>query len=141
MTSRLRQSLALGLAVVAGNIACGGGSGGGPSGPIKKTVLVANNEFQPPTVNITVGDTVVWAWSAGSVGHNIIPTGPTTFAKTGNDVAPGGGTLGIDFFNAPTSHEVVFGAAGTYEYYCSQHGTTGGPSGNTGMAGKVVVGP
>jgi plastocyanin len=141
MISRLRPSLALGVAALAGGLACGGGSDGGPPASGLRTVLVANDEFQPTTVNITAGDTIVWSWVTNSLSHNIIPTGATSFAKKGNDVPPGTGTTGTDFFNAPTSHQVIFAATGTYEYYCSQHGTTGGPNGNTGMAGKVVVSP
>jgi plastocyanin len=141
MTSRSSLSLALGMAALAGGLACGGGSDGGPPPSGRKIVLVANNEFQPTTVNITAGDTIVWSWVTGSVGHNIIPTGATSFDKKGNDVPLGTGTTDTDFFNAPTSHQVIFAATGTYEYYCSQHGTTGGPNGNTGMAGKVVVAP
>ena len=122
-----------------GGLACGSGSDGGPPASGRKTVLVDNNVFQPPTVSITVGDTVVWSWVPGSVGHNIISTGAPTFTNKGTEAFPG--TLNTDFFNAPASHQVIFAAAGTYEYYCSQHGTTGGAGGNTGMAGKVVVAP
>jgi plastocyanin len=141
MTSRVRLNLALGIAAMVGGLACGSGSDGGPPAPHRKIVLLDIQAFQPTTVNITVGDTVHWSWLPGSNGHNIIPTGATTFDPKGHDVPPGQGTLGTDFFNAPTEHEVVFAAAGTYEYYCSQHGTTGGAGGNTGMAGKVVVAP
>ncbi len=134
MLVHVRAPLALGIALLTGGIACGGGGDGGPPAPGLKTVLVVNNEFQPSTVNITAGDTVVWAWQTApqSVDHNILSTGAPTFTGLGS---PG------NFFDAPQSHQVVFAAAGTYEYYCSNHGTTGGPGGNTGMAGKVVVAP
>jgi plastocyanin len=139
MTARQRLSLTVTVAALVGGLACGGSSAGGPPASGLRTVLVANNEFQPATVNITAGDTVVWSWVANSVMHNVISTGAPSFANKGTDVMPG--TLNTDYFNSPASHQAVFTAAGTYEYYCSQHGTTGGPGGNTGMAGKVVVAP
>jgi plastocyanin len=133
MNSRRRLGVAAGVALMAGGLACGGGSDGGPPSSGRKTVLVANNEFQPATVNITAGDTILWAWAANGAGHNIIPTGANTFLKKGNDVPAGTGSLGTDFFNAPTSHQVVFPVAATYTYYCSQHNLT--------MTGTVVVAP
>lgn len=120
-------------------MACGSDSGGGPPASGLKTVLVVNNEFQGVTVSITVGDTIVWGWSPGSVAHNILSTGVPAFVSKGTNAMPG--QAGTDFFDAPESYQVIFGTAGTYEYYCSQHGTTGGAGGNTGMHGTVVVSP
>jgi plastocyanin len=100
---------------------------------------VANNEFQPVTVTIAAGDTIVWSWVTGAIGHNVISTGAPSFTNKGSTTTPG--TVGVDFFNAPASHQVIFPAAGTYEYFCSQHGTTGGAGGNTGMQGTVQVNP
>jgi plastocyanin len=139
MTSRLRWSLLAGVTVLWGGLACGSDSGGGPPASGRKTVLVANNEFQPVTVSITAGDTILWSWSAGSVTHNILSTGAPAFVSKGTNGVPG--VLDLDYFSAPESYQVVFGAAGTYEYYCSQHGTTGGVGGNTGMQGTVQVSP
>jgi plastocyanin len=138
MTLQLRLGVVLGVVAVVGGVACGGSSDGGPPPSGLKTVAVANNEFQPITVNITAGDTILWAWTAGSMRHNVLSTGAPSFASQGTAAFPG--TLNTDYFNEPASHQVVFGAAGTYAYYCSQHGTTG-PGGNTGMAGTVVVAP
>lgn|SRR5512134_3727336 len=137
--ARLRLILAVAVVALAGGLACGGGgSDGGPPAPGRKTVLVVNNDFQPATVDITVGDTILWSWSAGSVQHNVVSTGSPSFTSKGTATLPG--VLDIDYFNAPASHQVIFGAAGTYEYFCAQHGTTGG-GGNTGMHGTVVVAP
>ena len=126
-------SVVFALAAAAG---CGGSSSSGPPSFGKKTVIVANNEYQPDTARITVGDTVVWAWATGSIGHNIISTGGTTFPSYGTPVMPGSGTVGTDIFNAPASYQYVFGAAGTYGYYCSTHGSP-----TTGMHGAIVVSP
>lgn len=139
MPLHARAPLALGVAVLVAGIACGGGDSGGPPAAGRKTVLVANNEFQPTSVSISVGDTILWSWNSNATTHNILSTGVPTFTSLGTNASPG--VLNTDFFNAPKSHQVIFNAAGTYAYYCSQHGTTGGPGGNTGMAGQVVVSP
>lgn len=122
-----------GVVALWGGLACGSDSSGGPPASGRKTVVVANNEFQPATVSITAGDTILWAWAGNGSGHNIIPTGANTFTPKGNDVPAGTGTLGTDFFNAPMSHQVIFPVANTYTYYCSQH--------NLIMTGTVVVSP
>lgn len=123
--------LALGIAVFVAGIACGGGGdSSGPPTSGRKTVLVVNNAFQPATVTISAGDTVLWSWgtSPQSIDHNILSYGAAAFT--------GDGSL-AQTFDAPHSYQVIFPAAGTYTYYCSTHGTTA-PS---GMAGSVVVNP
>lgn len=123
-----------GLAVLVGGIACGGGDdGNSPPESGRKTVLVANNEFQPVSVSIEPGDTVLWSWVTNSVDHNILSNGGS-FTDKGDSVGTPSGT---DLFNAPASHQVIFPTAGTYRYFCSAHGVGGTP--NTGMAGTVVV--
>lgn len=130
-----RALLALGVAVLLGGLACGGG--GDSSGPPKsglKTVLVANNEFQPATTTISVGDTILWSWTANAASHNVLSTGAPSFTSLGTATIPG--VLNTDFFNAPRSYQVIFNSAGTYAYYCAQHGTP-----TTLMHGQVVVNP
>lgn len=140
MTSQPKSWLLAGIALLAGGVACGGGDDGGPPKSGRKTVVVANNEFQPVTTTISAGDTVLWSWSANSITHNVISTGAPSFTSKGTTTLPG--AAGVDFFNAPASHQVIFPAAGTFEYYCSQHGTsTGAPGGNAGMHGVVQVNP
>lgn len=138
MTSRTRAVLMTTLGVMVGGIACGGGDD--PSGPPasgRKTVLVDNNTFQPVTVMIEPGDTILWSWVANSVDHNIISNG-SSFENKGTAVAlTTEGTSGIDYFSNPASHQVIFPTAGTFRYYCSLHGVSGTP--NTGMQGTVVV--
>lgn len=140
MNHQPKSWLLAGLAVLIGGVACGGGSDGGPPASGRKTVLVVNNEFQPLTTTISAGDTVLWSWSTNSSMHNIISTGSPSFASNGTTAFPG--VAGTDYFNAPASYQVVYPSSGTYEYYCSQHGTsTGAPGGNTGMHGVVQVNP
>lgn len=132
------------LAGVAGGVACGGGSdSNGPSGPpMTSTVIVAAaNAFQPLFDTVKVGGTITWAWATNSLDHNIISTGATSFPDDGNEVLPGTGTSGNDFFSAPHSYQYTFATAGRYAYYCSTHGTTGGGGGNTGMHGTIDVIP
>lgn len=128
---------ALGVLALAGGLACGGSSSSSPNQSHRWVVLVVSSpstEFQPAAVNALVGDTVVWAWNTGSTGHNVISYGSPTFPSKGDSL---GATTNIDVFDAPTSYEYVFGASGTYKYFCSTHGTSAG----TGMAGQVVVAP
>lgn len=138
MTSRVRVTVWAGLVVLAGGIACGGGSDdGGPSPSGRKTVIVDNNVFQPATVSIEEGDTILWSWAANSSEHNIISIYSPNFTNKGTEVAPGGGSTGTDYFNAPASHQVIFPAAGSYWYFCSTHGNK--DTTTTAMKGKVIV--
>lgn len=138
MTSRARVAIWLGLVAVAGGVACGGGSDdGGPPPSGRRTVLVTNNLFEDATVTIDVGDTVLWAWPAGSTDHNIISIYTPNFANKGTEVLAGGGTTGTDYFDAPESHQVIFNTAGHYWYFCSTHGNKDTTS--LAMKGKVIV--
>ena len=134
MSVRVHAVVLTGLAVLMGGIACGGGDDGtSPPESGRKTVLVANNEFQPVMVTIEPGDTVLWSWVTNSVDHNILSNGGS-FDDKGDSV---GTVNGVDLFTAPANHQVIFPTAGTYRYFCSAHGVGGTP--NTGMAGTVVV--
>lgn len=140
MTNQPKSWILAGFALLAGAVACGGSDDGGPPLSGRKTVLVTNNVFQPVTTTISAGDTVLWSWSAGSVTHNVISTGFPSFTSKGTTAFPG--VAGTDFYNSPATHQVIFPTAGTYEYFCSQHGTsTGQPGGNAGMHGIVQVNP
>jgi plastocyanin len=128
----------MGLVVLAGGIACGGGGDdGGPPASGRKTVIVANNVFQPASVSIEEGDTILWSWANGSVDHNIISIYTPSFTNKGTEVLAGGGTTGTDYFNAPASHQVIFPAAGEFWYFCSTHGNK--DTTTTAMKGKVIV--
>lgn len=76
--------------------------------------------FAPSTLNIVVGTTVSWVWRDGF--HDIIPTGTPTFP--GVSVAREGGP----------AYRIAFTQVGSYNYYCSVHGTP-----ISGMRGVVVV--
>jgi plastocyanin len=85
-------------------------------------VEVRNNSFEPGSVTINTGGTVLWVWAQGSLQHNIVPAPPGT--KPSSSAVR----------NGPTSYEEVFNQAGTYRYFCEVHGTA-----TSGMTGQVVV--
>jgi len=88
------------------------------------TVRVTNNTFQPQIAAVTEGGTVTFEWTAGSLQHNLIPDGGK---DRPNDPA---------VRDAPFTLQVMFPAAGVYEYHCSVHGSAG-----SGMYGTIVVIP
>lgn len=82
-----------------------------------------NTTFQPDDITIQVGDTVNWVWSAGS--HTV------TSGSGASDPTVG------QLFDAPlnstsTSFSHVFGAEGTFDYFCRPHE-------GLGMTGVVRV--
>jgi plastocyanin len=90
-----------------------GGSGPDPEGDI----IVENNDFDPSTLEVAQGATVVWAWSSGGVTHNV------TFddgEQSGN--------------RSSGTYTRTFAAAGTFPYHCTLHG-----SATSGMRGSVTV--
>jgi plastocyanin len=101
------------LALVAA--ACSDSSGPGAQGDIE----VRDNTFSPSGFSTTAGSTVTWDWT-GATPHNV------TWVGAG---APG---------PSPTqttgTYQRTFDAAGTYDYYCTIHGTP-----TTGMRGTVTV--
>lgn len=85
-------------------------------------VNVENNQFNPGTVTIQTGGTVLWVWGASSQDHDIVP------------VSPGNRPSQPTIRDGPFSHEETFNTAGNYRYFCSNHGDAG-----SGMRGEVVV--
>jgi plastocyanin len=129
------------LALLAGSLsllaACGGSTYGGgtsniPTDPMTTPVLAAtvnvqNNFFDPATVDLAAGGTVTWNW-IGS-GHSVTSVGsPALPSSTGVVTKDAGFSLG----------PVVFASAGTYQYYCTVHGT-GGVYGGGNMTGAIFV--
>jgi plastocyanin len=123
--------LALGL-VVSG---CGGndnegGGGGGEKQPAKttgggggKTVQVSekNTQFNPPTITVAPGTTIVWR-NDDSVNHDVHKTGgPGPSFKSGS---PGNMSPGDTYKQKVTT-------PGTIKYVCEIH--------KPAMAGKIVV--
>ncbi|HEY0970140.1 MAG TPA: plastocyanin/azurin family copper-binding protein [Gemmatimonadales bacterium] len=85
-------------------------------------VRVENNVFAPATITVAAGTTVVWEWVAGSLNHNIVPVAPATIPSS------------PDTRDGPATYQVNFPTPGSYQYFCSVHGTA-----TSGMRGTVVV--
>jgi plastocyanin len=85
-------------------------------------VDVENNHFDPSSVTIQAGGTVLFVWPSTARDHDIIPVAPQTMPRQPT------------VRDGPFSHEETFTTVGTYRYFCSVHG-----SANSGMRGEVVV--
>ena len=90
----------------------GGQTGGGPTAT--NSVTVANNNFSPANIQVSVGTTVTWTWSQDAITHNV------TFTDGASSGDKGGGA----------TYTRTFSAAGTFNYSCTIH---------PGMNGSVVV--
>ena len=108
------------LAALIAVVACGGDDNGGDggSGPEPEgDIIVENNDFDPSSLEVAQGASVVWAWSSGGVTHNV------TFddgEQSGN--------------RSDGTYTRTFAAAGTFPYHCTIHG-----SATSGMRGSVTV--
>lgn len=89
--------------------------------PTTASVSVVNFNFNPATVTVSAGTTVVWTWGPGAIQHNIVPVGSQP-------------TRSGDPANAPHTYQFKFDAPGTYVYFCQVHGSAGG-----GMQGTIIV--
>ena len=84
--------------------------------------------FSPSARTVNVGTTVTWQNDSGVI-HNVT----WTDAAGRNGAGAGDGTGNIDDFGSG-SHTRVFSAAGTYNFYCTIHGTP-----TSGMHGTLTV--
>jgi len=111
------------LVLVAGALGCGGSSGTtGPSGGGHTTSLVmSGSAFSPSPDTVTAGATVTWTNHDG-IAHTV------TSAPGSADTYNSGNVAGSGTF----SH--TFNTVGTYDYYCTIHGTP-----TSGMRGTLVV--
>jgi plastocyanin len=105
------------LAALVAVAACSDDNGDGGVGPPEGDVLVENNAFDPSSLEVAPGASVVWAWASGGTAHNV------TFD---DGEASGNRSEG--------TYERTFATAGTYPYHCTIHG-----SATSGMRGVVTV--
>ena len=84
-----------------------------PSFAVKHVVLVGNFFFNPSSLNVSVGDTVHWQWSAGShtTTSGVIPSGAASWDDPINSSSP--------------TYDYLVTAAGTYNYVCTPHAAMG----------------
>jgi plastocyanin len=80
--------------------------------------------FGPPTVRITVGDSVRWTNDQGA--H-------TTTSGRGGDAYVKDGRWDSGFLDEGSRYSVTFETAGTYPYFCEIHPIE--------MRGRVIVEP
>lgn len=100
-----------------------------PAQAIASTEVVdaVDNDFDPKTVRVEPGTTVMWT-NRGRSPHNIVAS-----RKHQDFGAPFG--VKTNAFKPGDDYEFTFGQPGAYAYYCTLHGTA-----TTGMRGTVVVG-
>lgn len=91
-------------------------SGGGEQATA--AVTIAGFAFEPPSIEVAAGDTVVWTNEDG-VAHTVTAGEPGAAQDTFDESLDAGATA-----------EISFDEAGTYPYFCAIH-----PS----MTGEVVV--
>jgi plastocyanin len=91
-----------------------------PAGAADTSVNVIDFEFVPRVVNVDVGDTVTWGFSAG--GHTTTSrSGQAESWNSGPDTSPAGAT-----------YPKTFDTPGRFQYICIPHASF--------MTGEVVVG-
>ena len=91
-----------------------------------QSVDAQDDFFTPKSITIDIGDTVTWE-NKGTNAHNVV-------ADNGSFRV--GGTPGTHDPSAlPWTDSFTFTKAGTFRYYCEEHGDKGGVL----MAGKVTV--
>ncbi|HJR15463.1 MAG TPA: plastocyanin/azurin family copper-binding protein [Gemmatimonadales bacterium] len=115
-------------------IGCSGDNG--PSDPgndqnTGSTVTVANNAFDPASLDVPLNSTVTWVWNSGGVEHNV------TFQAGPNSPTQGSGSFPRTFPSAGsfpyvcTIHQAL-GMSGVVNVAAGTSGTGGGGSGGGG---------
>lgn len=84
-------------------------------------VQAIDNTFRPAEVEVAAGTEVVWA-NDGRNEHNVVPAADDDWGVEADAFAPG------------DEYSYRFTEPGTYDYYCSLHGTP-----TKGMVGTIVV--
>jgi plastocyanin len=122
-------------------------TGSGPSsttsttmGPTTHVVMVGPNNnliFDPATLPIHVGDTVMWVWE--TPGHSVVSgtaiSNPPAETPDGKFCSPSDTNCStIQLSNMGATYEHTFTTAGSFPYYCAPHGTLG-------MTGMIQVSP
>jgi plastocyanin len=99
----------------------------GPARADSDTVLLKGVRFDPKTVEIQPGETVVWKYESGQQHSVRFENGPEVGCT---------GLLGTDCLDQPgETRSRTFSNAGQFPYYCRFHGGPGGE----GMSGVVRV--
>lgn len=110
----MRTRILLSALLIVAAAACSDSTG--PAEP--NGVTIADNSFSPGAKSVAVNTTVTWTWSGGNQ-HNVTWTAGSPAAST---------------TQSSGTYQRNFDTAGTFDYYCSIHGTP-----TTGMRGTVTV--
>lgn len=112
----------------------GNGGGDGDGGGSKTVDMTDGLVFEPATIKVTPGTTVVWE-NVGTVGHTVtayeddIPDDATYFASGGFDseqaARDGYSSNSAGDIPGGESYEHTFEVLGTYEYFCIPHEPAG----------------
>ncbi len=86
--------------------------------------------FSPATLNITVGDRVLFSNVGGF--HNVVADDHSFRCANGCDGMGGNGAPNGSFW----SFQLTFNSPGTIGYFCQAHGSAG-----SGMFGTIIVQP
>ncbi|MEP6572174.1 MAG: hypothetical protein ABJD11_05740 [Gemmatimonadota bacterium] len=104
-------------------LACGGSGGTTPppTPPSAIAITLNSTSFSPAVDTVAASGTVTWNWASNQ--HDIVSTGSPAFT----------GTAAV--YDMPYTYgPITFPVAGSYVFYCSQHGSPAG-----GMRGTIVV--
>jgi plastocyanin len=103
-----------------------------------KTVDIPGQFFQPATIRVLVGDTVVWTNSSNDR-HSVTATSDSREQFTSSTRCRQTGLLGNNDCIKPGAYYAhTFNAPGTFTYYCVRHGIDA-PYPNCGMCGQIRV--
>lgn len=91
----------------------------------RHTISVENFEFIPNSIDIILGDTVLFDWT-GNIPHTAT-----------SDLNSGPNSFDSGLLTQGASYMIVLNSIGDHSYYCIPHGAPGG----TGMAGNITVSP
>ncbi len=95
-----------------------------PANGVTELVDALDNNYRPQVLTIKAGTTVTFT-NVGRNVHNVVPADDTTASTWG--------VLDADFAPKAT-YSYVFASPGTYNYYCTIHGTP-----TAAMFGTIVV--
>ncbi len=90
--------------------------------PPSSDVTVVDFAFQPTSLTVPAGTTVTWTWGPAATVHNVTPVAPATQPGASGNHA------------APHTYQFTFDTPGTYNYYCTLHGSP-----TSGMRGVIIV--
>jgi len=110
-TAGFSRALSIGFVAILLLAACGGSSGGQPSGSIK--VTLTEYKFDPSTISVTHGKVVLFVVNGGTISHDLIVRDGSGNRIAGSELLSAGDSAVLTIDNLP---------AGTYSFFCDQPG-------------------